>query len=270
MQIIALIIPFRDQKEQDRRSQLRAFEKHMATFLRTGAGRSRYVIVVVEQSNDSRAFNRGQLLNVGFREAQKQADPQQIASACFHDVDLLPSDGLFRFYEQPPEAGRPTHIAGPSTWGKYAQGDYSQIFFGGVTALHPADFERANGYPNDYWGWGMEDDQLRVRVDAVGALKRGVLRPPTGAGRYNDIDQVSMLTFMQSRETLIANANRFNQKMFDPKFEKRTLDPGWRRANGLKGLAYEVRSRTENALSANVDVLHVAVQLCCGDADGDD
>ena len=239
----------------------------MAKFLRSGASRSRYLIIVVEQSNDSRAFNRGQLLNVGFREAQKKAAPQQLASACFHDVDLLPSDGLLPFYEQPPEAGRPSHIAGPSTWSKYAQGDYSQIFFGGVTALHPADFERANGYPNDYWGWGMEDDQLRVRVDAVGALKRGVLRPPTGAGRYNDIDQVSMLTFMQSRETLIANANRFNQKMFDPKFEKRTLDPGWRRVNGLKGLAYEVRSRTETALSADVNMVHVAVQLCCGDGD---
>ena len=31
-----------------------------------------------------------------------------------------------------------------------------QVFFGGVTALHPPDFKRANGFPNSYWGWGME------------------------------------------------------------------------------------------------------------------
>ena len=52
-------------------------------------------------------------------------------------------------------------------------------FLGGVTAFHPADFEACNGYPNDYWGWGMEDDQLHLRARASGALSRGVLRRAT-------------------------------------------------------------------------------------------
>ena len=101
--------------------------------------------------------------------AQRLAGSEKmLASIIFHDVDLLPSAGLLPWYTDPPICGRPTHIAAPSTWTKYAMPGYEEVFFGGVTALHPDDFERANGFPNEYWGWGMEDDQLRLRVDATG------------------------------------------------------------------------------------------------------
>ena len=160
----------------------------------------RFVIIVVQQTDDGRAFNRGALLNVGFVEAQRLAGSAELASVIFHDVDLLPSPGLLKWYLDPPEPGRPTHIASPSAWGKYAMPGYEAVFFGGVTALHPADFGRANGFPNEYWGWGMEDDQLRLRVDAVGGLAKGVLRPPDGSGSFRDLDEVKMLSFLESRE----------------------------------------------------------------------
>ena len=156
--LVAVIVPFREQKQQNRKAQLDAFERHMTKFLH---GR-RFVIFVVEQSDDGRAFNRGALLNIGFVEAQCLAGAVPLASVIFHDVDLLPSSGLLRWYLEPPTAGRPTHIAAPSAWGKYAMPGYEEVFFGGVTALHPPDFARANGFPNEYWGWGMEDDQVRV------------------------------------------------------------------------------------------------------------
>ena len=143
--VVAILVPFRQQREQDRLAQLRAFEQHMAGFL-SGRDGVQFVVVVAEQSSDGRAFNRGALLNAAYREAQQRCAPHQaLASAIFHDVDLLPSDGLLRYYREPPSSGRPSHIAGPTTWDKYAGllGGYRDIFLGGVTALSPPDFERA-------------------------------------------------------------------------------------------------------------------------------
>jgi hypothetical protein len=34
------------------------------------------------------------------------------------------------------------------------------ILFGGITAFNTEDFLGANGYPNVYWGWGREDDDM--------------------------------------------------------------------------------------------------------------
>ena len=35
--------------------------------------------------------------------------------------------------------------------------------FGGVSAVSAEHFKGVNGYPNRYWGWGGEDDDLSER-----------------------------------------------------------------------------------------------------------
>ena len=33
-------------------------------------------------------------------------------------------------------------------------------YFGGVSGLNKSQFLRINGFPNEYWGWGGEDDDI--------------------------------------------------------------------------------------------------------------
>lgn len=57
--------------------------------------------------------------------------------------------------------------------------------FGGVTAFDVNDFVQANGYPNVYWGWGNEDDDMYLRV--VKKLKKNITRYPIEIARYKMI-----------------------------------------------------------------------------------
>ncbi|MCA9149631.1 MAG: hypothetical protein KDA92_10045, partial [Planctomycetales bacterium] len=48
--------------------------------------------------------------------------------------------------------------------------------FGGNIGIHRADYERINGYDENFRGWGCEDDDLRLRLRSVGVRIRSILR----------------------------------------------------------------------------------------------
>ena len=109
-----------------------------------------YQIFIIEQSDD-KPFNRGKLLNIGYKYA--------IDNGCdyfvFHDVDMLPEDVDYSYTDKPLHLA--THLQ---------EHDYETTFFdyfGGVTMFNKEDFELINGFSNEYWGWGFEDDDLLIR-----------------------------------------------------------------------------------------------------------
>ncbi|KFV47177.1 Beta-1,4-galactosyltransferase 2 [Tyto alba] len=110
-----------------------------------------YGIYIINQFGED-TFNRAKLLNVGFLEALK--DDEEYDCFIFSDVDLIPMDdrNLYRCYEQP------RHFAvGMDKFGfrlPYAG------YFGGVSGLSKSQFLKINGFPNEYWGWGGEDDDI--------------------------------------------------------------------------------------------------------------
>ena len=191
---IAIIIPFRDlEKEKKRTSQLNQLVNFMASYLKS----DNYKIFVVEQNDDGRKFNRGQLLNIGFEEAEKEGYENFI----FHDADLLPSDELKEYYEYAPE-NKPVHIA--AVWDRYGGNQY---YFGGIVAFNKQMFNRINGYPNNFWGWGGEDDELFKRTRKfynIMKVQKGSIRDLEEMNLEEKLDflRENDLKFMKKKEAL--------------------------------------------------------------------
>lgn len=204
----AVIVPYRDAPDQGRAAQLARFVADVGPRVLAAGGE----VIVVEQSADGRRFNRGRLLNLGARLAARRG----AGAIVLHDVDLLPDPAVFALYGRP-QAG-PVHLA--ARWPKYAHLD---LFFGGVTGFTVEQFARVNGYPNDFWGWGGEDEELYHRLVDAGLP---VTRPTAGA-------------FVELEHPLTQAApERVNQRRFE-QLERRA--PGGR-GNGLaEAAAHEAR-----------------------------
>ncbi|XP_046451322.1 beta-1,4-N-acetylgalactosaminyltransferase bre-4-like [Daphnia pulex] len=146
---VAIIVPYRNRK-----NHLRIFLRYMHPFLQRQ--QLEYIVVVVEQSEGS-PFNRGLLMNIGFKETQLR---EKFQCFIFHDVDLLPEDD--RNLYTCPEEGNPRQMA--FSIDIYDYKPTIENHFGGVNAFYSGDFQRINGFSNSYWGWGSEDDDLYHRV----------------------------------------------------------------------------------------------------------
>ena len=138
---LGIIVPYRDREQQ-----LKRFVSHIKDYLKD----IEYEIFIIEQS-EGKSFNRGKLLNVGYKHAVEKGCDYFV----FHDVDMLPEDVDYSYSEKPLHLA--THLQ---------EHDYETTFFdyfGGVTMFTKEDFKTINGFSNEYWGWGFEDDDLLVR-----------------------------------------------------------------------------------------------------------
>ena len=103
---VAVIVPYRDlHVEQKRKLHLDRFIPEITNFLLQS--NKSFRIYIVEQSDDNRKFNRGKLLNIGYELAKR--DGCEIFT--FHDVDLIPSKELLKYYTTKPMKDNPVHIA---------------------------------------------------------------------------------------------------------------------------------------------------------------
>ncbi|XP_064410729.1 beta-1,4-galactosyltransferase 1-like [Latimeria chalumnae] len=157
LQKVALIIPFRN-----RDSHLKYWLYYMHPILQRQ--QLDYGVYVINQHGEG-TFNRAKLLNVGYVEALKEYNYDCFV---FSDVDVIPMDdrNIYKCYSQP------RHLSVSLDKFGYRL-PYNQIF-GGVSALSKEQFNKINGFPNDYWGWGGEDDDIYNRITSKGM---GISRP---------------------------------------------------------------------------------------------
>ena len=125
---------------------------------------------------DDKLFNRGATKNI----AAKHAFEDGCDYIVFHDIDMIPEEGGGCDYSYPAEA--PRHIAT-----QISQMDYQlkyHEYFGGAVLFTKEQLEATNGYSNDYWDWGMEDDDLFFRCHLEGLTNDSYLETGTQKSKY--------------------------------------------------------------------------------------
>ena len=99
---------------------------------------------------DDKLFNRGAMKNI----AAHYAFEDGCDYVAWHDVDMLPHEEADYSYP----TSKPMHIA--TKLSKYNYGLGYDQYFGGVVLFNKEQAEKTNGYSNEYWDWGQEDDDL--------------------------------------------------------------------------------------------------------------
>lgn len=140
---LGVCVPYRNREEH-----LKEFVPRISKFLEDKG--IEHTIYFGHQCDD-KLFNRGLMKNI----AAKHAFDDGCDYIVWHDIDMVPEDDScdYSFPE-----GNPQHIAV-----RISQSDYQlkyEEYFGGAVLFSKEQVERTNGYSNDYWDWGMEDDDL--------------------------------------------------------------------------------------------------------------
>ncbi|XP_076607210.1 beta-1,4-galactosyltransferase 4 [Chaetodon auriga] len=217
-QSVAILIPHRN-----REKHLLYLLHHLHPFLQRQ--QIHYGIYVIQQAGDT-TFNRAKLLNVGYLEALKEYSWE-----CFilHDVDLVPENdhNLYVCDKQPKHLVVGRNVTGYKL--RY------KGYFGGVTAMTQKQFDKVNGFSNSYWGWGGEDDDLRIRVQLQ---KMTIVRPPADIARY---------TMVFHKRDSGNEANKDRMQLL------RQTQQVWRK-DGLNSCSYKTLSIERLPLYVNVTV----------------
>jgi DNA-directed RNA polymerase II subunit RPB2 len=204
----AVIIPFRDAGDQNRTAQLNAW---LAKPQHRGLN-----VLVVEQTADGQKFNRGALLNAGYDFLTQNAPA--IQSFVMHDVDIFfPEDFVRRYYG--------TDSKGVVHMGSSVKGKTYKTFLGRVIRFSKQAFKETNGFPNNFYGWGGEDDALVTRLgDTV------VYRP----------SEVDVGEEMETTNDIKEGHLTANKELF--KVENLVMDAYQWKMNGVNSIQYQVLS----------------------------
>jgi len=225
-----IIIPYRNRK-----AHLDIFINNAVPLFRKYL--SPFKVVVVEQSDDGRLFNRGKILNVGFNEYKDKT--KHIFT---HDVDICPKD---RCVSQLYNKIYSTDIMGiyTSYWDT----------LGGIIRLDVDTFEHINGYPNTYWGWGAEDKALQNRAETYGkTISKNMLS--------NDPNRYDYFTIYDDIKDNVHNDDFEFRQMFEYEFfQQLGHDSKVRccRSSGLNNLEYTVIDRYD----LDIDVDYIMVKI---------
>ena len=124
----------------------------------------RHQIFIVNQT-DSKPFNRGALVNAAVQTLQSGTNSSGRAARRRRGFDYLAIHDADRFPVNTNRSDCNMHTASyytfPAPTPRVLNPD---SFAGGVLVLSTALYRAVNGFSNEYWGWGEEDNDLFLRL----------------------------------------------------------------------------------------------------------
>uniref|UniRef100_A0A8C1KA85 Beta-1,4-galactosyltransferase n=1 Tax=Cyprinus carpio TaxID=7962 RepID=A0A8C1KA85_CYPCA len=218
LQKVAIIIPFRNRGEH---------LKYWLHYLHPILQRQQldYGIYVIQQDGEG-TFNRAKLLNVGYVEALKEYDYDCFI---FSDVDIIPMDDRNTYMC----SSQPRHLS--VSMDKFGFRLPYKQYFGGVSAISKGQFQKINGFPNNYWGWGGEDDDIFNRLVFQGMK----ISRPSG-----DIGKCRMIRHSRDQKNE-PNPQRFKRIAHT----RQTM-----KTDGIKSLSYKVVDIEKDLLYTQITV----------------
>lgn len=228
---VAIVVPYRPARLQNREHHLTAFLQHMPAVLNEAIGENKWAICIIQQSQDGQKFSRARCLNAGARIIEAKYPG---AVLVLHDVDLLPDVPRARGYIlSPPPLGI---LSLNSDSAKYGE---SEQYVGGICVVGQDTFKRVNGFQNTFQGWGGEDDCFR---DAVKAL-----HPPRCPismwlakyveGRVTDLEETDGTDFSRACNIPEARCDKTTRRQLRDDARARGYP------DGAKQLVFEVSSQ---------------------------
>lgn len=211
---LKLVVPYRDRLDNSK-----IFIPHMNEYLRQQE--IDYEIWIIEQGNNKH-FNKGLLVNAGFLLSKSEN-----SYFCEQDIDLIPMNNEIS-YKYP---------------GKMFRHPYGGKLDHNLGLLFITDsecFEKCNGFPNNYYGWGSEDINLMHRVKAVNI----------------PIDESNFLYQHQCKTKELFHYRRPDQDETNEKNEKLGAIDNWKE-NGLSNCKFTVLHKN----MINENTFHVIIDF---------
>jgi hypothetical protein len=239
MKNIAIITIYRDSIDGIRKKQKEQFIKYMNVLLKPYCN---FHIYVIEQSDDGNPFNIGKLKNIGFDIANKNKSVKY-DNFIFSDIDTIPDYDLISYFIN--KFKYPVSLAIRGT--RYMNNSQKKIFLGALLLFNKKQFEKVNGYPNNFYGWGGEDDALKCRfvssnIDKFYYPKKGSIID------LEETENMKTINNVQEKKKMVVMENT--------KFEKLYEDlKSWEK-NGLSNLNYKIINIDEKD-----NISHIKVDL---------
>ena len=212
---LTVVIPYRD-REQHLLQLLPALKARLQE------QRIHHRVLVVEQEPGA-LFNRGRLLNIGVHYAADSTDYY-----CLHDVDAVPIVANYSCPSQPLRLVSKISRADSDT-------RHAEYYFSGAVSIRKEQLFAANGFSNEYWGWGKEDDDFFFRLLLAGFLCYFDLQ-----GAFQDLPNPSHQQ-VSRRRAFAPRYTRVNRRRRS-RLLRGLEDPG---QDGLNTLHYRVIERLD-------------------------